>query len=351
MLNNFSEEGNELKKYFEGISNEIIFEKLIPKAQSSDIIYVNKRGEIKELNDWSQVFKITIKNSAKDIGDIMEELRKMDKVIYAEPPVQVVFNYTPGDLHGELHQWGLSKVNAEDAWDITKGSSSVKIAVIERGVASHTDINSKLTGGDIGSSDHGLMVAGISGCETDNSIGLASLGYNVMIIPKNISTSSFPQAILEAADPAEDDADIINCSFKTVYYPNQTEYYSYNYSAVEDAIEDAIAWGKIVVAAAGNPPSGIDQDEVPYTIWPAAYTGVIGVSAIDSTDNFISGYNFGSHVDICAPGIDISVLDLNNQYSVGSGTSFSAPFVSALAALILSNDNTLTQQKCKKYLN
>ena len=343
-LADIDENRMQIKKYFEVLSNDIEFEKLIPKAKPADTLFVNKKGEIKKLNDWSQVFRVTIPNSAKNIMDVIDDLVKFQDVEYAEPPVQIKFELTPNDLHKEGNQWSLTKINAEDAWDITTGSSSITIAVIEEGVASHTDIDDKLTGGDGGSSGyHGLMVAGVAGCETNNNTELASLGYNTMIIPKNYASGGIATDIRDAADPSEDDADIINCSFKTVLYDGD-EYSSYNYSSVEYAVEDAIAWDKIVVASAGNPPNtgGGDQDEVPFTQWPAAYPGVIGVSATNSSDTLSGGYNYGNHVDLSAPGINIRVLDSNDGYSTQSGTSLSAPLVCALAALILSNDNSLT---------
>lgn len=346
-LKDINKDKIQLINYFEKLSINVEFEKLRPKAKPADTLYVNKKGEVKKLNDWSQVFKVKIPNSDRNIMDIIDDLVKFEDVEYAEPPIQVKSQHTPDDLDGEGYQWSLHKINVEDAWDITTGSTSITIAIIEDyGVdGSHTDIEDKLTiqnQGSIGS--HGLMVAGIAGCETNNSTGFASLGYNTMLIPK-FAYANLVTTILDAADPSEDDADIINCSFKTVQHnEDKTEYWSYDYSPVEDAIEDVIAWGKIIVASAGNPPDvgNGDQDEVPYTCWPSAYSGVIGVSATNSSDAFPSGYNYGSFVDLSAPGTYIRVLDLNDDYTIESGTSFSAPFVSALAALILSNDNSLT---------
>ncbi len=317
-LKDMNKDKSQIKDYFEKLSNAVEFEKLIPKAKPADTLYVNKKGEIKKLNDWSQVFIVKIPNSAKNIMDIIDDLVKFEDVEYAQPPVQIKFDHTPDDLHEEGNQWYLTTINAEDAWDITTGSSSIKIAVIERGVASHTDIDNKLTGGDPGSYGfHGLMVAGVAGCETDNDLGLASLGYDVMIVPKNTggTVSGIENAILEAADPNIEDADIINCSFKTIYGTEQ-QYSSYNFPTIEDAVEDAISKDRIVVASAGNEPEGGDQDEVPHTQWPAAYTGVIGVSATNNADGFPNGYNYGSLVDLSAPGIDIRVLHENNGYII-----------------------------------
>jgi hypothetical protein len=325
---------------------------MIPYAKAADTLYINKKGEVKILNDWSQVFTIRIPKSDKNTVDIINELNKFEDVEYAEPPVEIKFDYTPNDLHEEGYQWYLPKIYAEYAWDITKGSNSIKIAVIEAGVASHDDIDNKLTGGETGSAGaHGLMVAGVAGCETNNDEGLASLGYNTMVVPRNYGTSanSIAADILDAADPYEDDADIINCSFKTIN-SNANGYYSYSYQVVEDAIEDAINWGKIVVASAGNPPVGDDLDTVPFTQWPAAYDGVIGVSATNNSDAFPSGYNYGSHVDLSAPGIGIRVLDLNNSFDTVDGTSFSSPLVCALAALVLSNDSNLSRTQIQKTL-
>ncbi|MCP4412900.1 MAG: peptidase S8, partial [Gammaproteobacteria bacterium] len=95
-----------------------------------------------------------------------------------DPIGGIVDDITPDDLHTQGNQWYLTKINSENAWNVSKGSSTTKIAIVDRGVESnHSDLSNKLTGGDSGTSgDHGTQVAGVAGAETDNGLGIASLG-------------------------------------------------------------------------------------------------------------------------------------------------------------------------------
>ncbi|MCP4412901.1 MAG: S8/S53 family peptidase, partial [Gammaproteobacteria bacterium] len=137
-------------------------------------------------------------------------------------------------------------------------------------------------------------------------------------------------------------ADVINCSWRTLAEDpsDPTKYINYSFPVIEEAIENAIQAGIVVVASAGNPPdqwNGLDPSEYPpYTLYPAAYTGVIAVSATNSSDNFPNGYNYGSHVDVSAPSISILTTNTNNSYGTYNGTSFGSPLTAALAGLCLS---------------
>jgi len=345
-VSNITAQGSDFKNYLSQFNETIVLEKMIPHAKPNDTLWVNSRGETKKLNDWSQVFVIKFQNP-KEIEIEVGKIRKMVNVEYVEPPVQFKNDETPDDLHLVGNQWYLTKIQAERAWDVSTGSSNIRIAIVEgNGVANHNDVNGKFVAGETGStSDHGIKVAGVVGAVTDNSLGIASLGWNLSLVRMNGGNGTdIADDIRNAADPSLlHQADIINCSFKTVWRSNGT-YYSYNYSSVQDAVEDAQAWGAIVVASAGNPPDTQDGDldVVPYTQWPAAYTDVIGVSATNSSDVFPSGYNFGSHVDVSAPSISILTTGANNSYVYASGTSFGSPLVAALAGLIVSINPSLS---------
>ncbi len=118
-------------------------------------------------------------------------------------------------------------------------------------------------------------------------------------------------------------AHIINMSFGTTIDDN----------TLADACQGALDVGITLVASVGN--NGI---EVP--VYPAAYPGVIAVSAIDSLDVIASFSNGGEHVDVCAPGVNLySALPAPYYWGSWSGTSFSAPLASATATLIRSLDN------------
>jgi len=144
-----------------------------------------------------------------------------------------------------------------------------------------------------------------------------------------------------------------------IYY-----YYNWDYTAVRDAIQYAIAHNVVVVASAGNnngilPNEQIPCEDVPYPCYPAQYPDVIAVSASQYNGNFVDGWNYGDFVSVNAPGrtdaySGLWSTDLNNSYTNDiaktSGTSFSAPQVAALAALIKSINATITPEQIKTIL-
>lgn len=272
-INDITVYGYEFKSYLNQFNEKIVLEKMIPHAKPNDTLWINSRGETKKLNDWSQVFIIRFKNP-KDIDQEIYKIRKMLEVDYVEPPVQFKNDETPDDLHLSGNQWYLTKIQAENAWDISKGNLNVRIALIEgKGVTDHIDVNNKFVAGETGStSDHGIKVAGVAGAETDNSLGIASLGWNISLVRMNGSNGTgIASDIRNSADPTlSHQADIINCSFKTVWVNADSTYYSYNYFSVQNAVADAQTFGAIVVASAGNPPRTAegDLDVVPFTQWP-----------------------------------------------------------------------------------
>jgi hypothetical protein len=284
-------------------------------------------------------------------------LRKLSEIEFADPPTFVVNDIAPNDLYYQAgSQWYLAKIQAENAWDVTTGSSSRIIAIIDNGVDRlHPDLSSKISGGESGYSggtkNHGTQVAGVAGAATNNSIGMASLGWNIMISPYNYDNTS--KSYADIYDAVSQGAHIINCSWRRVVPdPSNDDYYiNYNDPLISSAILYAISLGRIVVASAGNYPGPIKFDDgktrypseyPPYTPYPAANTGVIAVSATNSSDNFPSNYNYGNFVDVSAPGISIFTTDAGGTYSRHDGTSFSAPLVAALAGLVWSKNPNLT---------
>ena len=130
------------------------------------------------------------------------------------------------------------------------------------------------------------------------------------------SCYSVVQAIYQAIS---DSVDIINLSFSTTT----------SYSSIEDAVTAAYQAGIAMVASSGNSNS-------PYPIYPAAYTGVIAVSAVDTLEYKADFSNYGDYVDVCAPGVQVySSLAGDYDWGTWNGTSFSAPQVGGICALIL----------------
>ncbi|MEW6195693.1 MAG: S8 family serine peptidase [Bacteroidota bacterium] len=363
--------------------SELRISKAIPNAKEEDTLFIdNKTGEIKKLPNLARVFIIKFPQQV-NIETIISELEKSEEVEYAHGPVQLVdcAEYPNDYYFSNGGQWYLNAIKAPEAWGITKGSSDIKIALIEKsGVEfSHSDLRNKIVGGDnnpggIGGG-HGTWVAGFAGAETNNnSLGVASLGWNIKLLtfqPYNDDDqrSVLAQKITDAVDAG---ASVINMSFRTVkngfsscdqsllkggaYESSELfYYYNWNYGLVSNAIQYAIGHNVVIIASAGNFAEEISGERpcelVPFPSYPAKYSGVIAVSGSMQNNNFVDGWNYGSFVDVNAPGkTDASTglwsTDLNNSYtnsvSKTSGTSFAAPQVSALSALIKSLDVTLS---------
>ena len=260
-------------------------------------------------------------------------------------------------------QWAFGAISTLAGWDITRGSSSTVVAVIDTGVdLAHEDIplahlwaNPDELDGETGVDDdgngyvddirgwdwttsdsspqdengHGTHVSGVVVAATDNGIGVAGQGGNVKVAALRVlgaNGSGTISDLVAGLDYAIDQGfRIVNLSL-TVRFDSP---------ALADAVETAADAGVIVVTAAGN------QDSV--VLWPAAYDAALAVGATASDGSKASFSNFGPELDLAAPGDSILSTYLDNTYRVLSGTSMATPHVSALAALIWSLRPDLTR--------
>ena len=282
-----------------------------------------------------QEVKIT---DGSSVGEKLTELKKDPEVEYAEPNYRRQAQITtPNDAYYSGYQWNMPIIRANYAWDITRGSNSTVIAIIDTGVSlTHPDLSSKIVAGydfvdnDSSAMDeqgHGTHVAGIAAAITNNGVGVAGVNWNARIMPVRVldeNGSGWDSDIAEGIIWATDNgADVINMSLGG---PT-----SYPYT-MQSAVDYAYSHGVVVVAAVGNNPNGIP-------IYPAACSHVIGVAATNSSDQRASFSNYGTFVDIAAPGETIASTYWSagsNVYALASGTSMATPHVAGLAALVLS---------------
>ena len=321
-------------------------------------------------------------SSQEEYEKLLESLKKDPRFEYAEANMEVSTCTVPDDPYfsssgswGQTYDdlYGVKLTSCPEAWNTATGEG-VTVAVVDTGIDNtHPDIvnnmwtNTKeianngidddnngyiddIWGWDFTSSDnnpvddngHGTHVAGTIAATGNNGIGIVGVapGAKVMAVKGLYSSGGGNPDILANAIvyAVENGADIINCSFGGKGYSQ----------AFEDAVNTAVNLGAVVVVAAGND----DNDVSEYS--PASIKDAITVAATDNSDKKAYFSNWGSGIDMAAPGVDILSLlasDTTKGSTVGSkytrlnGTSMAAPHVAGVAALILSNQRELSNEQ------
>ncbi len=380
------------------ISNQLYVKIIPPSSHALEVQYIphpdnpnigksaweviKNYGGMSMLNAFStnfeelkNIYKVTLKQGS-DINALVKALNNNKDVEYAERIPVYSIDAKPLDLD-ENKQWYFKVINMNSSWELKLDLSRAKVvAVIDNGVQyNHEDLISKIAenrnevAGDGKDNDgngfiddyygwnvaennsnpsphtidntfrnnpkyaafgwHGTHVSGIIGAGAGNKVGIASLGVNNRILsikaagiiggkPNDVVLFNIDDAFTYAI---KRNVDIINCSFGSLHP-----------SIVAQAkINEAISKGIIIVAAAGNSKSDV-------LFYPAAYDGVIAVGATNRDDVLWNKSNYGSYIDVMAPGVEIysTVSTDNGSYGYLSGTSMAAPIVAGFAGLILS---------------
>jgi len=261
---------------------------------------------------------------------------------YIEPHYMYVTNAEPNDALYADYQWNLPATRTESGWELAEPGEEVIVAVIDTGVdLDHPDLKNRLVEGynvytegsdaddDVG---HGTHVAGIIAAEINNYEGIAGIAPHTRIMPVKVldstgagSTYAVAQGIIWATDHG---AKVINLSLG-------------NYAEAQflhDAIQYAYDRDVVLVAATGN-----DHTESPG--YPAAYDEVLAVGATDSKGQLAQFSNYGTYIDVAAPGVSIASTYPGNQYAALSGTSMASPHAAALAAMIRSVNPSLSNEE------
>ena len=229
------------------------------------------------------------------------------------------------------------------AWDVTHGSSTIDIAILDTGVdLDHPDLAPRIVAGrDIVNNDsvaqddegHGTFVAGVAAGDANNSIGVAGSSYSARIMPVKVLgsdgsglDSDIASGIVWATDHG---AEVINLSLGG---PGST-------AALANSVAYAESHGVVVVAASGN-----EQSSAPS--YPAAYSTVLAVGATDEYGDIVQFSNRGSYLDVVAQGWNVVSTDLasgaTEAYAAGAGTSFSSPLVAGVAALLKAKNTSFS---------
>lgn len=334
---------------------------------------------------YDRQFQNWLKVRISDAGqaDLLNTLRDQGIITMYEPVNTLKINPISNDSLVQ-EQWYLYTINVADAWNITRGSAEVIVGVIDTGIDyHHPDLQGSLwineaelygldgvdddqngfiddfygwdftdaprfpDGGDYKDPDndpmdeygsgHGTQVAGIIAAQSNNRIGISGIAPQVKVMNIRAGTASgyleeddVANAILYALDNG---ARIVNMSFGDVVLSR----------FLKDVIYYAYKQGLIMVASAGN--SADDQ-----LYYPAGLAETISVGASNSEDQRAGFSSYGSTLDLIAPGQDILSTAVGGKYNTVSGTSFSAPMVSAVAAMLLSINPEYDQEQIRHIL-
>jgi len=327
-----------------------------------------------------------------DLAAALNALGQHPEIEYAQPnhifsinPATAVSSpstfSTPIDFPNDslfIQQWALQTIRAPAAWEIITGDPNILIAVIDTGTDfNHPDLqtglwinsgedlnhNAKADASDFNNSDddrngfiddlrgwdftdapsfpdggdylnrdndpsdeqgHGTSVIGIIAATANNRIGVAGFAHGCRAMTLRAGTS---QGLLEEDDVASaivyavmNNARVINMSFGDVVVSPM----------LRDVMRFAHARGVVLVASAGN-----SATDTPH--YPSGFAETISVGATNRSDQLASFSNYGATIDVVAPGLGIWTTAMGGKYNQFSGTSASAPFVAALAGLLLSH--------------
>lgn len=307
---------------------------------------------------------------ASDRGALLQQLEQNFDIEFVEPDYKVQSMSTV-DTASLARQWAHANIGTERAWRFTAGHESVVVAVADSGIDfSHPELRGsewknpieRANGRDDDgngyvddfngwnfveknnrpkpttqkrSDYHGTHVAGIIAGRKNAAKGVAGVAPRVKLMSlrflngeKAGYTSDAIKSIRYATDKH---AKIINASFGS-YRKSQ---------AMMNEIKRAQSKGVLIIAAAGN--MGQDNDTHPFYPASYGYSNVISVTASSSSNNWVSGINYGTQsVDIAAPGSKILSTDVSHGYVSRTGSSMAAPFVAGVAALALAANPKLS---------
>ena len=352
----------------------------ITDGAANVVIEVTGRDAFQRVHDLASSLGIAVPFSSEETGiltlsadgideRVLREVAAIPGVVSLSSEHKVRALFTPNDPEASLHQWNLDPINAYEAWDISRGTHDVVVAVLDTGIDwTHPDLaanmwndssgyhgynfisnNHQPMDDNINSYDevggwdsntytyHGTHVAGVVGAVINNNIGVAGMAQVRLMAVKVMNDSGEGTDATVASGirwAVDNGADIVTMSLgvdgPSTTLQNQIAYASQN--------------GVVTIAASGNSGASIVS-------YPAAYPSVIAVGAIDSALRRATFSNFGSGLDIMAPGVQIYSTQGGGGYQSLSGTSTAAPHVAGVAALMLSVNPALTPTEIGGVIN
>lgn len=318
--------------------------------------FVDAKEEQERPEKIQMVYHITLSQKTESsVIDAIEVLKHIKKVSYVQPNYIYYPARTPNEpQYGSL--WGMGKIGAPSAWNITTGSSDVKVAILDSGVDhTHPDLIDNLdmslaynvidnTNNVLDYAGHGTHVAGIIGGIGNNGIGIAGVSWRVKMIPIKVARSdnTTTTTILKEAikHVIKHNIPIANLSYLIP---------SYDLTFI-NTVKD---YAGLLVIAAGNSGGLLNSNQSYMELHPLSNVIVVANSQVDDSKHTDSNFGFFT-VTLAAPGTDIySTLPTyfgTGGYGYMTGTSMAAGHVAGAAALLLSIAPNLTAQSMKSLI-
>jgi hypothetical protein len=338
--------------------NEIII-KIKPEYDIDQIlINQNYKSIINQFDKNQYLIKLNNSDTNKTFN-LINSLSKDNRIEFIEPNFLILDAFQTNDPYYSS-QWAINNngylggmpdadMDVDEAWTLSTGSG-IKVAVLDVGVdlshpdlqanllSGHDAINGVVGGGYIGASYHGTPCAGIIGAVANNNIGISGVAYNSKIIPIRVGTGTSITTSAAVAGinwASNNGADVLSNSWRLGSVS----------AAVNNAINYAVTSGRngkgtIIVFSSGNENGAVGY---PANVNPK----IIVVGAITSGGIRSSFSNYGSQLDVVAPGSGILSTMLNNTTGYLDGTSMATPHVAGVCALILSVNPCLTNQQVR----
>ncbi|MBU1188255.1 MAG: S8 family serine peptidase [Gammaproteobacteria bacterium] len=367
------------------VDDQVITVKFKPSVSATEQVMLHRALDVEVLRTAITGY-VDVRTSG-DLFAVLESYLANGGVESVEPNTIGEYHLIPDDAQYN-QQWYPPLIGAEQAWDTTTGSSDVVIAVLDSGTEfNHADLgmgaddyqNVWLNPGEDAWSDpanpgsgngvdddgnglvddwkgwnfgdgdndssgsffHGTAVAGVVAAKTNNALGVAGIGggfgnagLGLMIV--GVGNNAPLGAVLDDAIlyAAEQGARVIQLSL-SVGQSGAID------AALQTAYED---FGVLIVCSSGNGGTGAVS-------YPSSNPFVIAVGATDQSDSKAGFSQFGTDLEIAAPGTSIRTTSLGNGYTTTQGTSFSSPIISAVAGLVWSVNPALTNEEVRTLLH
>ncbi len=272
-----------------------------------------------------------------DENVLLQEVARLSTV-FTNPELAPVYETlnTPNDYYTTFaNDYALNLINAQNAWNVTTGDSSVVIAVCDQNFAlNHEELIGKynyVTPNNMNpTTTHGTAVAVTAAGKTNNFLGKSSIGYNSTL---QLRAMNYNEVLAATYGGAR----VINLSWSSGCFAN-----AYTQQIMDEVYNN----GVVLIASAGN---GVTCGGPSNLVYPAAHDHVISVTSVGPLNNHertignpATTHQHNATVDIAAPGYDVALTVAPGYYLTGNGTSFAAPYVSGTVGLMLAANPCLT---------